>query len=239
MNPAFFILHKDLPREGPGLPEDVIWAFSEAGGSPPKNLCDVGCGPGADIEALLSLSSETRVLGIDKYSGFVDQAQERYKENARVSIRAESMADIARFPEAPFDAIWCAGALYFLGLEEGLATMKAALRPSGILAFTEPSFFTDDPSEKARAFWEGYETRGAAEILAAIRDAGLETIAQRPLSDDAWEAYFQPQASRIAKLRPIADADLASVLDEAEDEAAKWRACKRETGYLLSVARKP
>ena len=63
-------------------------------------------------------------------------------------------------------------------------------------------------------------------------------LGQRRLSDAAWEAYFTPLDARIAALRTRgADPALAQVLDEAEEEAACWRAHRDEYGYLLSVVR--
>ncbi len=56
----------------------------------------------------------------------------------------------------PFDLIWSAGALYFLGVTDGLTGWRAALAPGGAVAFSEPCFFTDTPSDAARAFWDGY-----------------------------------------------------------------------------------
>ncbi len=231
---SFFELHKDLPREGPGEAEEVAWAVSLAGLPQSPRICDAGCGPGGDIAALLDAAPGAQVLGVDKTAAFVAQAQARFASDPRV--RSDE-GDMAALPDAPFDMIWCAGALYFLGLQEGLRTMRDALVPGGVLAFSEPCFFTDTPSAAALAFWEGYPTRPVAQILSEVADARFEVLGHRPVSDAGWEAYFGPMEARIAGLRPKEDDRLGAMLDYCAQEAASWRSLRHETGYLLTVAR--
>ncbi len=141
-------------------------------------------------------------------------------------------------PEGPFDFIWCAGAVYFLGIESALAAWRARLASGGVIAFSEPCLFTDTPSEGAIAFWEGYaRLTTASGIAAQVSAAGFGTVATRPISDIGWESYYRPMEARIASLRPGADAALSRVLDMSEAEIAGWRAHRRETGYLLSLVR--
>lgn len=233
---AFFAVHSDLPREGPGEAADVAWALALAGVPEGAAICDAGAGAGGDVEALLAVPG-ARVLAIDTHPGFVAQMRARFAGEARVAVAEADMADLSTHPAGPFDLIWCAGALYFLGLEEGLAQMGAALKPGGVLAFSEPCFFTDAPSEAAIGFWEGYPTRDAAGIAKAVTAAGFDALGARALGDAAWEAYYAPMEARIAALRPGADAALAAMLDLCAAEAALWRRVRGETGYLLTVAR--
>lgn len=235
---AFFALHRDLPREGPGTPDDVAFAVGLAGLPQKAVIADVGCGPGGDIAALLAAAPDGLVVGLDLHQPFVDQARARFAAHPKVTVRAGDMADLASDAAAPFDMIWCAGALYFQGLEAGLAAFRSALKPNGVLAFSEPCFFTDDPSSAARDFWQGHATRQAADIQSETQGAGYDILGHRPVSDAGWEGYFHPLEARIAELRPGADTDLAAILDLAADEAANWRDVKAETGYLLVVARK-
>ena len=72
---------------------------------------------------------------------------------------------------------------------------------------------------------------------ARVEAAGFEVLGTRKVSDQAWEDYFAPIDARIAALRADADAALTAVLDEAEEEAACWRAHRDEAGYLLLVVR--
>ncbi|NBE08519.1 class I SAM-dependent methyltransferase [Paragemmobacter ruber] len=233
---SFFTVHSDLPREGPGEAGDVAWALALAGVPEGAAICDAGAGSGGDVAALLALPG-ARVLAIDSHPGFVAQMRARFAGEARVVVEEADMAALARHPAGPFDLIWCAGALYFLGLEAGLARMAGALKPGGVLAFSEPCVFVDAPSKAAVGFWEGYPARDAAGIGAAVAAAGYESLGARALGDAAWEAYYGPMEARIAALRPGADAALTAMLEVCAAEAALWRWVRGETGYLLTVAR--
>jgi SAM-dependent methyltransferase len=232
---AFFTLHAELPREGPGETADVAWAAEMAGTPPGARILDAACGPGGDIGALLRAAREGHVTAIDKHAPFIDQARTRWGRNDRVSLCVGDMTA----PGGPYDLIWCAGAVYFIGIERALSAWRAALAPGGAVAFSEPCHFTDMPSDAAEAFWgdEGIAVGTASSIAARVAAAGFETLATRTLSDVAWESYFRPIADRIARLRPGAGAGLLAVLDQHVAEMDGWRAVRAETGYLLSVVR--
>lgn len=228
-------LHSDLPREGPGEPADIHWAAETAGLRRNAQLADVGCGPGGDIGTLLDVAPEGHVTALDKAAQFVASARDQFGSEPRVTVLRADMASIAN----TYDMIWCAGAVYFLGVTEALTAWRKSLRPGGVVAFSQLCWYTDAPSDRARAFWDaGYpQMTDEAGVAAQIADAGYEVLDTRRLSDAAWEAYFGPLDARIAMLRPKADDALKAVLDEAEEEAACWRAHRDEFGYLLCVAR--
>ncbi|QUJ77818.1 class I SAM-dependent methyltransferase [Sulfitobacter albidus] len=231
---AFFKLHSDLPREGPGVAEDVGWAADLIDLPRHAEIADAACGPGGDIAALLAAAPEGHVTALDLHAGFVAQARARWGGDDRVTTLK---ADMTRIKNR-HDLIWCAGAVYFIGIETALRGWREALKPGGAVAFSEVCWFTDTPCERPRAFWKSYPAMtDRAGIDARIHAAGYEIIGQRQLADAAWEAYFGPLDARIAALRPGADAALAAVLDEAEEEAACWRNHRDEWGYLLSVVR--
>jgi tRNA A58 N-methylase Trm61 len=83
---AFFTLHAELPREGPGETADVAWAAEMAGTPPGARILDAACGPGGDIGALLRAAPEGHVTAIDKHAPFIDQARTRWGRNDRVSL---------------------------------------------------------------------------------------------------------------------------------------------------------
>lgn len=229
---AFFRLHDGLEREGPGSAEDVAWAAAIADVPRNARILDAGCGAGADVPALLAAAPEGHVVAVDSHEPFIERVRAAHADEPRVSARTGDMLA----PEGPFDLIWSAGAVYFRGIAATLAGWRDALAPHGAVAFSEPCFFVESPSEDARAFWDGYETLSEAELSRAVADAGYRTLGARRLSDEAWEAYYGPLDARVALLRPGADAALSATLDESEAEAAGWRAHRRETGYLLTVA---
>ncbi|MBK1635657.1 class I SAM-dependent methyltransferase [Rhodovulum adriaticum] len=232
---AFFTLHSDLPREGPGDRDSLDWALSLAGVPHDGAICDAGCGPGDDIAGLLAHVPDGTVEALDLYDGFVAQAARRFITDPRVTVRQGDMGALS----GPYDLIWSAGAVYFLGVTEALTAWRTVLAPGGAVAFSQACWFTDRPSDAARAYWEREypQMTDIAGVNAQIAAAGYDVVGQRPLSDAAWEAYFTPLEARIAELRPGASAALAAVLDENEAEIATWRAHRAEYGYLLSVVR--
>lgn len=233
---AFFTVHKDLPREGPGAPEDVAWACALAEVPEDAAICDAGSGPGGDVAALLSVAPRGHVVAVDLHFGEAADARLANEPRAR-GVSADFTA-LEALPEAPFDLIWCAGALYFLGLEEGPSRLGRALKPAGVLAFSEPCRFVEAPSPEAGAIFGGYPLRDAEQIVAMVETQGFTVLGHRRVPDAGWEAYFQPLEARIAALRPGADAPLAAMLDQCAQEAAAWRAHRAEVGYLLVVARR-
>lgn len=232
---AFFTLHRDLPREGPGEDADVAWAAQMAGLQPNAQMADVACGPGGDIAALLHAAPKGHVTALDKTPHFVEAARKAWGDDPRTTILKADMGRIAN----TYDMIWCAGAVYFLGVAPALTQWRKSLRKgSGVIAFSEPCWFTDAPSDRARALWANYPAMtDAAGIATHVTAVGYETLGTRKLSEAAWEAYYGPMDARIAILRKGADAALCTVLDAAEEETACWRAQSQDFGYLLSVVR--
>lgn len=229
----FFTLHRDLLREGPGSAEDVAWATSLLELPARAQIADVACGAGADIDALLSAVPEGRITALDKTPHFVQAVRDDWSDDDRVTALKADMKVVAN----QYDLIWCAGAVYFMGVEAALRAWRKALLPKGAIAFSEACWFTDTPSPRAQALWaKEYPTMtDEAGVSAQITAAGYNIIGQRRLDAAAWEAYFTPLEARAATLRAGASAGLTAVLDEAAEEAACWRAHGDEYGYLLSV----
>jgi SAM-dependent methyltransferase len=232
---AFFQIHSDLPREGPGEDADVAWATQVAKVGQSARIADLGCGPGGDIAALRRAAPQGSVWACDTHERFVQQAKARYAHDTDVTV---AVADMSA-PFGMFDFIWCAGAAYFLGIDAALSTWRKHLSPGGAIAFSEPCYFTDTPSDAARAFWdgEGVPLSTQAGILGQIARAGYQTLAIRNLSDQAWENYYTPLEAHISDLRSEASPLLVEVIKDTQDEMNAWRACKDETGYLLCVVR--
>lgn len=229
---AFLTLYSDLNREGPGAAADLGWALSVAATPAEARILDAGCGSGADTVTLAKERPRAQIEAVDKIAQFVDAARRRTAPfGDRVQVRQGDMAAL----DGPYDLIWCAGALYFLGVTEGLRGWRAALAPGGAVAFSEPCLLPR-PSDAARAFWAEYpQISDVAGIRARVAAAGYRVLGEQMQIGDAWEAYYIPMAKRIAALRPGATGALAAALDEAEAEIARWRAAPSEIAYALMV----
>ncbi|KUJ85941.1 hypothetical protein AVO45_02910 [Ruegeria marisrubri] len=233
---AFFTLHKDLPREGPGCAEDVLWALERAGLSGEVTVCDAGCGPGADLEVLAEALPLARLTGIEKPPQFVKEARARCARfGDRVRVIEGDMAE----PGGPYDLIWSAGAIYFLGVTEGLQAWRDALTPSGWVAFSEPVRIPGPQSEAAREFWAEYPALTDLEgVTARISQAGYEVVDHRLIIGEPWETYYAPLRQRILELRAQGPDDaLVEVLDAHEREISLWEAAREQIAYALFLVR--
>jgi len=231
----FFTLYRGLAREGPGLPDDVIWALQVAGTADGADICDAGCGSGADAVTLAKARPRARISALDIAPSLVVEARVRlapFGARARVA-----QGDMAHLP-GRYDLIWCAGAAYFLGLATALRGWRPALKTGGRVAISHPVHTTMPPSDAARAFWQGEpcQVSDIAGIEAEIAAAGFATLGHRLLIGAPWAAYYGPLAARIEALRAAQPSPaLAGVLDASAREIALWRAAPDQIAYALVV----
>lgn len=231
---AFFTLHRDLPREGPGLPDDVMWALSRIDNLP-KTVLDAACGPGADTETLARVLPDARIDAVDKQSHFVEAAAARTAEfGDRVRVWQGDMSQVT----GPYDMIWCAGAVYFLGIEEALRIWAPVLNKGGYIAFSEP-YLPEWAGAAAKTFWDDYPSiTDAKTIRNVVKEAGYQTIATRLIRGEAWQAYYGPIEERIASLRTNGlSAAVEEVCQAAEAEIEAWRAAPDDIAYLGVLVR--
>jgi SAM-dependent methyltransferase len=231
----FFVIHSDLPREGPGDREALDWALGLAGVARGARILDAGCGPGADIPGLLAHAPEGHVVAMETHAPFAARVRAAFAGDRRVTVVDGNMAH----PPGRFDLIWSAGAVYFLGVTAALAGWRDHLAPGGAVAFSHIGWCVADPAPAARAFWsDAYPAiTDAAGVVAQVQAAGYRVAAQRWLPGAAWDAYYGPLAARVAALRAGADADMAAALDAEQAEIDLWRAHGGDYGYLQVVAR--
>ena len=231
---AFLTVHRGVLRQGPGLAEDVAWAAHLAEVPRDGRLCDAGCGTGADLAALRACVPEGRVDGFDQIEDFVTGANDRFSDDPGVFVVQASMAR----PGGPYDLIWSAGAVYFLGVGAALSAWRDALTDAGCVAFSQPVFWSGSPSEAARAFWGEDPCGTDAETRAEIAAAGFGILGARRVTDDGWNAYFGPLLAYCDVLEEAGTNEvLAEAIAKTRAEAAGWRAVKDETGYMLYVVR--
>lgn len=229
---AFLMVHAQMARQGPGHADDVLWALERLGTPDEARIVDAGCGPGADCVTLAQARPQAQIEGIEALEHLADEARERCRALANVTIRQRDMTRIL----GTADLIWCAGALYFLGVTEGLRGWREALTPQGAVAFSEP-VLPEGAGEGARKFWADYPAITDLDGIAArVQAAGFTVLDHRLVQDAAWADYYVGLEERIAELRPGAEAVLAEVLDAEQGEIDTWRAAPDEIAYALVLA---
>lgn len=233
---AFFTVHRGLPREGPGVPADVAWALDHLGLAGGVDVLDAACGPGADLLTFADLLPQAHIEGIEKTPHFVREAQERIAAHApRVFARLGDMAEIS----GPYDLIWCAGALYFLGVSEGLQGWHAALKPKGAVVFSEPVLLNTPPQAGVQAFWQDYpHITDLDGIVDRVKAAGFNVHGHRMIVGAPWAAYYSPLQARLDTLRAQSpDAALQEAIMEHQLEIERWRAAQADIAYALLITR--
>lgn len=233
MDDAFLTLHREMTRQGPGTPEDVRWALSQLDLPDAPHVLDAACGPGADLVTLAECLPRARIEGIDQLPHLVEEARTATARFTNVTVATGDMAQISGF----YDLIWCAGALYFLGVTEGLKFWKRALTTDGAVAFSEPVLAPDAP-QAAKDFWADYPAiSDLSGITARVEAAGCTVLNHRLITGMAWAKYYAELGGRIATLRPGADAALTGVLDASLREITLWRQAPGDIAYALILAR--
>ncbi len=200
----FLQFHHGLDRKGPGTDAATAEAFRRVQPllPPSPSILDVGCGAGAQTLVLAELTAGS-VLAVDSYPPFIEELRQRLTGrglSSRVTARVGDMKALG-LPAESFDLIWCEGALFILGFEEGLRTLRPLLRGPGVVVVTEAVWLhrlVEVPAE-VRAFWtEGYPPMTDVEgNLALARRAGFEPLAHFTLPPEGWAAYVDPLERRM------------------------------------------
>ncbi len=239
---AFFEIHRDLPREGPGSAESTGQAFSLLTDLPPRpRILDIGCGPGMQTLDLASLTLGS-ILAVDNHQPYLDQLS---AEAARRGIadRIETVnADMAALdlPPGSFDLIWAEGSAYVMGFEHALRAWHPLLRRPGYLAATEIIWTTPDAPTELRRFWaEEYPGMQDTESnLAAIRRAGYRVLGHFELpASDWWQYYYTPMEKRLERLRRTSadDPEVLAVVELHQREIDLYREYCGYYGYVFYV----
>lgn len=177
---------------------------------------------------------------VDLHEPFLKALHERARAAGvedRVRTHAARMEDLP-LPDAAFDLVWAEGSAYIMGFDAALRAWRRLLAPGGVLVLTEAEWTTPAPSPGARAFWdEAYPAmRATAENVRAAQDAGWTVVGTYLLPDADWDAYYEPLAANLRRLRD-GGVDPA-LLDDVGREIEVRRAHGTDYGYTGYVLRR-
>lgn len=233
---AFMQIHRDMPRQGPGELSDVGWAARVARLPAGGSVADLGCGPGGDLIALSALVPRGTVMGVDAMPSLVAEARTvaQTLDNTHVV-----QGDMLVPPNAPFDLIWSAGAVYNVGVDVALAAWRSCLKAGGAVAFSHLCWRVpeDQRPQAAVEYWaQGYPDMSDVDALKAqVAAEGWRLRDGHFISDAAWEGYYTPLEARLAAEEAGADAVMQEIIGIEREEIAIWRAHRESFGYFLSV----
>jgi trans-aconitate 2-methyltransferase len=198
-NPEIYERYKDY-RDRPAI--DLMLRIP--GDLQPKEIWDLGCGPGEQAALLAARHPEAAVHGLDSSPDMLAAARKR---TSRVDWVQADIADFA--PAVPPDLIYTNAALHWLdGHERLFPHLAASLAPGGVLACQMPMSF-DSP-------WHAALREAATGPAWAARLGGLRGV--RPVAKiEAYYDWLEPACGEI----DIWTTTYLHVL-EGEDAVVDW-----------------
>ncbi len=239
-------LHRPAQRQGPGSDAETCRAIELSGLATGKALriADIGCGTGAST-LVLARELDARITAVDFLPEFLEALEERAQRaglGSRITTCTAAM-DALPLEESSLDAIWSEGAIYNIGFERGVREWRRFLKPGGILAVSELTWFTAGRPPELDSHWRAQyaEVDTAAAKFAALERQGYAPLGYFVLPETCWlESYYRPMQQRFpAFLSAHQNSVEARTLVAAEEaEIALYERYRQYYGYGFYVARK-
>lgn len=240
----FFELFAGLPRQGPGDDASTLRALRLVPGiGPGSRALDIGCGTGRQTLTLVR-HCEAQLVGVDSHRPYIEAANEEARRQGvteRVDFRLGDMCRLD-LPDGSFDLLWCEGAIYAIGFENGLREWRRLLKPAGCLVVTEACWTKPNPPDECAAFWaaEYPAIRSVPTLLNAVSTSGWEALAHFPLpSESWWTDYYGPLQHNVGRFRQRHEhePDAQKLANQVQREIDMWRRYAAFYSYEFIVMR--
>jgi len=228
------IFDASLPRLGPGDEASTQRALNtllaqNTTGVRPIRILDIGCGNGSQT-VVLAQHTNGSILAVDNHQPFLDELQRRAAAagvSGKIQVSLRDMRTLTK-DEGPFDLIWSEGAIFIMGLREGLTAWHSLLAPGGGLAISELAWLRSEPPADCRQFFANvYPAMTRIEAnLATIESCGYEIVGHFAQPESAWwEPYYHPLEERLGSLRKryAGDGEKRSVIESIQAEIDVYR----------------
>lgn len=203
-----FKIFEGLKREGPGSFAMTKRALDLCTLPENPKILELGCGTGGATIPLAQLSGGV-ITATDVHRKYLDRLMQRARE-AGVADRVEAlvmdMADVQAEREF-FDAVWCEGAAYIMGVDRALSSWRQFIRPGGYLCFSDAVWVTSpvDAPRDLRDHWarEYPAMRTAEENNRAAEAAGYGVLGDFLIDKTCWEDFYTDVEKRLATVEPM------------------------------------
>jgi len=241
-----FELYENTPRQGPGLDETTVEIYRSLASKLPEKplILDIGCGTEAQTLALAKVAPDANIIATDVHQPYLE-ALKIHAEHAgvadRITPRIMSMME-PDIEHGSIDLIWCEGAIFIMGLEEGLRAWHSMLRFGGYAVISELSWIKPNPPQEIADYWEGEYPKIAdiADNTQRCRNAGYQVLETKILPSVGWlENFYLPLEKRIVELRESWHIDEESaLLDATLREIDIYRKYGEWYGYVFYILKK-
>lgn len=232
-------LFKGMSQKGPGSEASTLRALSLCPLPAQPSVADLGCGSGAST-LVLARSLQVPILALDADGTALDDLWEAARSQGLLPMVMPRTGDMAAPGIAPesLDLLWSEGAIAHMGWHEGLRIWKDLVRPGGVMAMTDATWFEEDPPLEAQRAWEQwYPGMGTeASNLQIARDLGLEVISHFRLPRQDWWDYLEQAEARCQQ--SDGDGGLTEVIAGMRGEMDLYRRAGHSYGYVFYILRK-
>ena len=237
-------LHVNNPRQGPGGDDETRLAIQLAGldSDAPLKISDIGCGTGA-ASLVLANTLSADIIAVDFLPEFLSkfaQTIENYGLSQQIKTLEADMNTLP-FADKALDVIWSEGAIYNMGFENGINAWKRFLKPGGILAVSEITWFTDTRPQELTDYWHSAypQIATASEKIAQLEKAGYKLKGYFPLPEYCWtQNYYEPLALGFEKFlsRHPKNTEANELVAADKQEIALYQQFKAYFGYGFYIA---
>jgi SAM-dependent methyltransferase len=238
--------HVELERQGPGSPEMTIKALSFLDDLDKiSKVVDFGCGTGGQT-MVLAQNVPGKITGVEIYPQFIDAFNLNAKKlnlQERVIGIVGSMDDIS-LPKEEFDLIWSEGAINYIGYEKALNYWNGFLKKNGYIAFTSPSWLTDERPVEVEKFWThdgSCELETIGDRISIMLKAGYSFISAFILPDNCWtDNYFTPRETATKKHleKHSGNKEVEDYIENDKHEVELYSKYSRHYGYVFYIGKK-
>lgn len=230
---------KGMARKGPGSEASTLRALSMCPLPERPVIADLGCGSGASA-LVLARELQVPILALDADGTALDDLWEFAEAQGLLPFVQPRTGDLAAPGPAPdsLDLIWSEGAIAHVGWAKGLRIWREFLRPGGVMAITDATWFTDEPPEEAHRAWsEWYPEMGTETAnLQVAQSLGLDPLGYFRLPAQDWWAYLDRTGARA--LACEGEPDLAEVIQCMRYETDLYRRQGDSYGYTFYILKK-
>jgi ubiquinone/menaquinone biosynthesis C-methylase UbiE len=238
--------HVKLERQGPGSPEMTIKALSFLDDLDKiSKVIDFGCGTGGQTMVLAQNVSGI-ITGVEIYPQFIDVFNNNVKKlnlQERVTGIVGSMDNIS-LPKEEFDLIWSEGAINYIGYEKALNYWNGFLKKNGYIAFTRPSWLTDEHPAEVVRFWTfdgSCELETIGDSISKMQKAGYSFISAFTLPEKCWtDNYFIPRekATKALLEKNSGIKEIEELIETDKYEVELYSKYSLHYGYVFYIGKK-